>query len=72
MVDGELDWREWTDERQNRREAVVFRARQILFERTGSTRLADTEPAERDGSPDDGSGAAAMEASPSSADDVPF
>ena len=71
VVDGELDWREWTDEGQNRREAVVLRARQILFERTGPTRLADTEPAERDGSPDDESGAAAMEASPG-ANDVPF
>ena len=38
VVDGELDWREWTDREQNRREAVVLRARQILFERTGSTR----------------------------------
>ena len=34
VVDGELDWREWTDQEQNRREAVVLRARQILFERT--------------------------------------
>jgi single-strand DNA-binding protein len=31
-VEGELDGREWTDERQSRREAVVLRARQILFE----------------------------------------
>jgi single-strand DNA-binding protein len=72
VVDGELNWREWTDREQNRREAVVVRARQILFERTRPTRLAYTEPAERDGSPDDGSGAAAMEASPAGADDVPF
>ena len=34
VVDGELDWREWTDQEHNRREAVVLRARQILFERT--------------------------------------
>ena len=72
VVDGELDWREWPDQEQNRREAVVLRARQILFERTGPTRLADTEPAERDGSPDDESGAEATEASPAGVDDVPF
>jgi single stranded DNA-binding protein len=28
VVDGELDWREWTDREQKRREAVVLRARQ--------------------------------------------
>ena len=69
VVDGELDWREWTDQAQNRREAVVLRARQILFERMGPARLADTDPAERDGSPDDESGTAAMETSPAGADD---
>jgi single stranded DNA-binding protein len=37
VVGGELDWREWTDREQNRREAAVLRARQILSERTGST-----------------------------------
>ena len=72
MVDGELDWREWTDREQNRREAVVLRARQILFERTGSNPPADTDPAERNGSPDHESGTAAMETSPAGADDVPF
>lgn len=72
VVDGELDWREWTDHEQNRREAVVLRARQILFERMGPTRLADTDPAERDGSPDDEFGTAAIETSPAGADDVPF
>ena len=64
VVDGQLDWREWTDQEQNRREAVVLRARQILFERMGPTRLADTDPAERDGSPDDEFGTAAVETSP--------
>ena len=72
VVDGELDWREWTDQGQNRREAVVVRARQILFERTGSTPPAEAESAEGDGSPDDSSAAAAMAASPAGADDVPF
>jgi single-strand DNA-binding protein len=70
VVDGELRWR--TDQGQNRREAVVLRARQILFERTGSTPPAEAEPAERDGLPDDESGAAAMAALPAGADDVPF
>jgi single-strand DNA-binding protein len=32
LVDAELDWREWTDEQDKRREAVTFRARQVLFE----------------------------------------
>ena len=32
VVDAELDWREWTDQQQNRREAVTLRARQIVFE----------------------------------------
>ena len=32
FVDAELDWREWTDQQNNKREAVTFRARQVLFE----------------------------------------
>jgi len=52
VVDGELDWREWTDQDQKRREAVVVRARQILLERTGSIRAAESVPGERNGSPD--------------------
>jgi single-strand DNA-binding protein len=32
VVDAELDWREWTDQQNNKREAVTFRARQVLFE----------------------------------------
>ena len=32
VVESELDWREWTDQQQNKREAVTFRARQVLFE----------------------------------------
>ena len=72
MVDGQLDWREWTDQEQNRHEAVVLRARQILSERMAPTLLADTDPAERDGSPDDEFVTAAVETSPAGADDVPF
>ena len=72
VVDGELDWREWTDHEENRREAVVLRARQILFERTGSTPAADSEPGERHGSPDGESGEPVGAASPAGPDDVPF
>jgi single-strand DNA-binding protein len=32
VVDAELDWREWTDQQDNKREAVTFKARQVLFE----------------------------------------
>jgi hypothetical protein len=32
VVDAGLDWREWTDQQNNRREAVALRARQMLFE----------------------------------------
>jgi single-strand DNA-binding protein len=72
VVDGELDWREWTDREQKRREAVVLRARQILFERTGSTPAGKTERAEREGSPDGESDGSAEVAAPSGMDNVPF
>ena len=32
LVDAELDWREWTDQQGNKREAVALRARQVVFE----------------------------------------
>jgi single-strand DNA-binding protein len=32
VVDAELDWREWTDPQDHKREAVTFRARKVLFE----------------------------------------
>jgi hypothetical protein len=72
MVDGELDWREWTDQEQNRREAVVLRARQILFERIGSSPHIDSESGECDGSPDGESGIADVAASPPGSDDLRF
>jgi hypothetical protein len=53
--------------RANRREAVVLRARQIVFGRMGPTRLADFDSAERDGSPDDKFGTSAIETSPAGA-----
>jgi single-strand DNA-binding protein len=72
VVDGELDWREWTDQGQNRREAVVLKARQILFERTGSSPHVESESGECDGSPDGESSIADVEASPPGPDDLPF
>ena len=72
VVDAELDWREWTDQGQNRREAVVLRARQILFERTTSTASAGSEPGQRDGSPDGEPGASSGAASPAGKDDPPL
>jgi single-strand DNA-binding protein len=38
FVDAELDWREWTDQKDNRREAVTFRARTVLFADSGPLR----------------------------------
>ena len=32
LVDAELDWREWSDPDEKKREAVTFRARQVIFE----------------------------------------
>jgi single-strand DNA-binding protein len=32
VVDAELDWREWSDEENNVREAIIFRARRVLVE----------------------------------------
>jgi single-strand DNA-binding protein len=72
VVDGELDWREWTDREQNRREAVVLRARQILFERAGSTPSPKSDPGGRNDSLDGESGTPAGAASPAGTDDVPL
>src|SRR5947209_6142423 len=77
LVDAEPDWREWTDQQQNRREAVTFRARQVLFE--GSPRATD---AADDGARDNASPAPAQPAvevgagsateGTATADDLPF
>jgi single-strand DNA-binding protein len=32
VVDAEIDWRQWDDEQNQRREAVIFRARRVLAE----------------------------------------
>ena len=59
VVEAELDWREWTDQHGAKREAVTFRARQVLFEgsprappltaRQQAQRLADARPTGRGG-----------------------
>jgi single-strand DNA-binding protein len=57
FVDAELDWREWTDQHDNKREAVTFRARQVLFE-GGRAKPADVDSSEEQ------DGGSAMEGQP--------
>ena len=86
FVDAELDWREWTDQQEHKREAVTFRARQVLFEggRPTSTgtdadadadaaeqNVADPEPAISTDREPAGVGSPS-EAGSASADDLPF
>ena len=76
VVEAELDWREWTDQQNNRREAVTFNARHVLFEGGRATTPA------QDGSPTEAStsaqaatgqgGSAPTTAGAASADDLPF
>ena len=47
FVDAELDWREWTDQQDNKREAVTFKARQVLFEGTRTQPGRSGRPARR-------------------------
>jgi single-strand DNA-binding protein len=46
VVDAELDWREWTDRQNNKREAVTLRARQVVFEGGRSTATDERESSE--------------------------
>ena len=82
VVDAELDWREWTDQQDNKREAVTFRARQVLFEGgrptssvtaadAGEQNGADPEPAISTAREPAGVGSRS-EADSASADDLPF
>jgi single-strand DNA-binding protein len=82
LVDAELDWREWTDQDNKKREAVTLRARQIVFESTPSTSAASREDGRRQNGvgadqaeepePEPvGAGSTAAE-SAASADDLPF
>jgi single-strand DNA-binding protein len=81
VVDAELDWREWTDPQDNKREAVTFRARKILFEggRYASAPAADgvgtdNESSElaRPGEPELGVVSAPSGDGSASAEDLPF
>ena len=82
FVDAELDWREWTDRQDNKREAVTFKARQVLFEggRPAPAMAADGSEQHSGAGPEaaapaDGEpvGVSASEADGSaSADDLPF
>jgi single-strand DNA-binding protein len=51
VVDAELDWREWTDPDDKKREAVTFRARQVLFEGARSAPAGAGEDGDQNGSP---------------------
>ncbi len=80
LVDAELDWREWTDQHDAKREAVTLRARQVLFE-GARAKPADHETSEKqdggsavDGQPVAAVGAGGPEGGEGSAgpDDLPF
>jgi single-stranded DNA-binding protein len=81
VVEAELDWREWTDADDKKREAVTFRARQVLFEGGRSTQAVTGERNEQNGTPppvaEPTDAAPAVAAGPgsegaASADDLPF
>jgi single-strand DNA-binding protein len=82
LVDAELDWREWNDQQDNKREAVALRARQVVFEgsRSAPATGRDGAGAKNGGAPDEVervepervvAASAGSEAS-ASADDLPF
>jgi single-strand DNA-binding protein len=73
--DAELDWREWTDHQEKRREAVTFRARQVLFEGARPSTSDDDQGGEHGGSsPPTAEPVEAVTAGheSASADDLPF
>ena len=82
FVDAELDWREWTDPQDNKREAVTFKARQVLFEGARPTSaVTAAEASEQNGlDPEPAPGTerepagvgSPSEAGSASADDLPF
>jgi single-stranded DNA-binding protein len=53
LVDAELDWREWTDAENGRREAVTFRASLIVFEGARGKAASGEQGGERDGAAPD-------------------
>ena len=81
FVDAELDWREWSDQQEHKREAVTFRARQIVFEGGHPTPAAGSEAGEQNGADPEPAISTDMEpagvgsasdAGAASADDLPF
>jgi single-strand DNA-binding protein len=82
LVDAELDWREWTDQENKKREAVTLRVRQIVFEGTWSTSAASPEDSRRQNGlgadqaeepePEPVGAGSAAAATSASADDLPF
>ncbi len=75
VIDAELDWREWTDQQNNRREAVTFRARQVLFEGARPAKGSDdTSSVDEHSSPAKAEAVAAAipGAGSAGADDLPF
>jgi single-strand DNA-binding protein len=78
VVEAELDWREWTDQQQNKREAVTFRARQVLFEGSPRAAAGDNESPEQEDPPEPAQpavevgAATASNEGTASVDDLPF
>ncbi len=78
VIDAELDWREWTDQQQNKREAVTLKARQVLFEGARSRPAVATEDRGQNDalSPAEPGAGASTTASaserPAGANDLPF
>jgi single-strand DNA-binding protein len=81
LVDAELDWREWTDQPDHKREAVTFRARQVVFEGGRPTATAGPNAGEQNGADPEPAASTVMEPAgvgsasdvgAASADDLPF
>ena len=81
FVDAELDWREWADQQDNKREAVTLRARQVVFEGGRPASTTGEDAGEQNGAAPDGAGQPGPEPAgvtgggsetSASADDLPF
>jgi len=81
VVDAELDWRDWMDQHDQKREAVTFCARQVLFEGGRPVPEAESAGEQKGASPEPdvaSEGELAGVSAPSggdgsaSADDLPF
>jgi hypothetical protein len=79
--DAEPDWREWTDQQEKKREAVTFRARQVVFESGRPAAAAGSDAGKQNGAgPEPAISAdrepagvgSASDAGAASADDLPF